>query len=192
MVDELPLKPVKDADKWNASKLSVGNWYSQVTYYKVKDIEKDTVKVVSSVNSSKEIAIGKDILVSEMNSASAFDKEEKLTRTEMVEKLMDAKETVFTVSFNKKVDDKWIQQVISEQIKSAADLKNTKKVAEVSKQLVAGSEIEMSCQLLNSENGLGRSTVLDLNAEYGKNFRQIDHRTVSQLVLKNVKYTLKK
>lgn len=39
---------------------------------------------------------------------------------------------------------------------------------------------------------LGRSTVIDLNVETENKFRQVDHRTIDWLIIKNVKYVLKK
>ena len=45
--------------------------------------------------------MARDILETEMYSGTAYDKTEKLSRTEVVEKMMEAGETVFTVNFNK-------------------------------------------------------------------------------------------
>ena len=50
----------------------------------------------------------------------------------------------------------------------------------------------MTCHLVNTENNLGRSTVIDLDAKGENKFRQIDHRTIEFIVFKNVKYVLKK
>jgi len=41
----------------------------------------------------------------------------------------------------------------------------------------------MTCFLLNTEGTLGRSSVIDLNATPGANFRQIDHRTLQSLII---------
>ena len=47
----------------------------------------------------------RDILETEMYSGLIYDKEDKLSRTEVLDKMMDAGETVFSVQFNKKVDN---------------------------------------------------------------------------------------
>lgn len=50
----------------------------------------------------------------------------------------------------------------------------------------------MVCHLVEAENMLGRSTVIDLNAQGENKFRQVDHRSIEFIILRNVKYSLKK
>ncbi len=50
----------------------------------------------------------------------------------------------------------------------------------------------MICHLIKSENDLGRSAVIDLSSKAENKFRQVDHRSIESLILKNVKYVLKK
>jgi len=40
-------------------------------------------------------------------------------------------------------------------------------------------------------NILGRSTVVDLSAKTENKFRQVDHRSIDSIILRNVKYVLK-
>lgn len=44
--------------------------------------------------------------------------------------------------------------------------------------------------LVKSEQHMGRSLVIDLEAPAGNNFRQVDHRTIKSIVLRNVRYVL--
>jgi hypothetical protein len=45
--------------------------------------------------------------------------------------------------------------------------------------------------LINVENGFGRSNVVDLEVKTGHRMRQVDHRTIEDLILKNVRYQIK-
>ena len=117
--------------------------------------------------------MSRDILEYEMHSGTIFDKEEKKPRTEIVDLLMNAKQAVFTIKFNKKIDDAHVKEVLrSVKGKKPNDLKK------VAKDLISGKESEMTCCLASSDGQLGRSTVFDLHAPHGMNFRQVDHRTV--------------
>ena len=46
--------------------------------------------------------------------------------------------------------------------------------------------------LVDCENNLGRSSIIDLNAPLFNNFRQVDHRSIDWIIFKNVKYSLGK
>ena len=114
--------------------------------------------------------MSRDILEYEMNSGKIYESEEKVTRTEMVNLLINAKECVFTAKFHKKVDEKYIQEILGE-VKSKDQLKDPKQLKKLAKELISGKEIEMTCFLLNSDGKLGRSSVIDLNSPPNLNFR---------------------
>ena len=50
----------------------------------------------------------------------------------------------------------------------------------------------MICHMIEVENNLGRSLVINLLADISNRFRQIDHRSIDHIVWRNVKYVLKK
>lgn len=69
-VEELPIKRDSKDPKWNESLLKVSDWFSSVSYYKIKSItDKDNVQVVTPQASTKELTMSRDILNYEMNSA---------------------------------------------------------------------------------------------------------------------------
>jgi hypothetical protein len=93
--------------------LAVGNWFSETNYYKVKDVIGNKHVIVNSRNDpDSDIEIDKDIFDYETSSGKIFESEEKITRTEMVNILLNAKECVFTAKFKKKVDDKHVIDVL--------------------------------------------------------------------------------
>ena len=111
--ESIPLKVDKNKPKWNPKLLAVGNWFSETNYYKVKKVVGNEHVVVNSANDpGSDIEIDKDIFDYETNSGKIFETEEKITRTEMVKILLNAKECVFTAKFQKKVDDKHVLEVL--------------------------------------------------------------------------------
>ena len=58
--------------------------------------------------------------------------------------------------------------------------------------MTTGKKTTITGFLIKFEEKLGRSTIIDLAQPWNKGFRQVDHRTIEELVLNNVKYTLKK
>ena len=109
----LPLKP-DQGNRWDLSQIKVGQWFSATSYYRVNEItDSENVKVVETRDANTDITMARDILETEMHSGLAYDKEEKVTRTELVKKLLTAGESVFTISSTKKVDDKHVKNVLS-------------------------------------------------------------------------------
>lgn len=134
--ESLPLKHDFKLPRWNVTKLKIGNWFSQITYYKVKSItDSENVKVVTSLNTTKELTMSKDILVYEMNSCKAFDEELKLSRTEIVKLLTEAKESVMTIKFNKKVDEDHVKSSLLK-INSKEKLNDDKFLKNLAKELI--------------------------------------------------------
>ena len=168
--EELPLKYDKKDVKWNATKLAVGNWFSSSTYYKVKDIvDKEMCTVVTPDNTTKDLQMSRDIMEYEMHSGTVFDKEEKLSRSNIVELMANAKECVFTVTFHKQQDEAHVRETLLNAAKNSFN--DPAKIKALSKELVHGPECTMTCRLSKTEHKLGRSKVIDLNAPWGMNYR---------------------
>lgn len=106
--------------------------------------------------------------VEDMYSATMFEKEEKVTRTQMVEHLINAKEAIFTVTFRTKIQPADVEEMLRS-VKSDAQLKQDAKT--LTQNLLDGKLTTISGFLISSEEKLGRSTVIDVSKEYGKGWR---------------------
>lgn len=62
----------------------------------------------------------------------------------------------------------------------------------MAKKVTEGESCQLTCFLVEVENHLGRSTVIDLGAKSDNKFKQIDHRSIDSITIRNVKYVLKK
>jgi hypothetical protein len=71
-------------------------------------------------------------------------------------------------------------------------LQNKDYLSKLAKDLIEGEECTMTCHLVKAESVLGRSTVIDLLSTHTNKFRQVDHRTINYLIIRNAKYILKK
>ena len=63
---------------------------------------------------------------------------------------------------------------------------------EITKNVVEGEECTIIGHLLKCDNHLGRSLVIDLEAPKENQIRQVDHRTIQSIILRNVKFNLGK
>lgn len=128
------------------------------TYYvEVLNVDKKKEAIDVKDSNGQTFTIQGQDLIEGITSASQFEKEEKLNRTQLVEKLQTAGDSVFTAKFVKQT----------------------------------GDDRTMIARLVGSENLMGRSNVIDMEAT-GNVIKQIDHRTLHELILKGTKYTLKK
>lgn len=101
------LKPL-----WNRDRLEVDDYFSSVSYLKVQKIEGEAVTVTNSLGGSWKMS--KELLVKNAWSADIFAEEVKTTMTELAVILTACKETIFKVSFKKKVTQADIEQKLGE------------------------------------------------------------------------------
>ena len=179
-------EPKNDA-RCDAGQLEVGDKLSRIQYYTV--LEHDEEKALFTVENEQgfKFKVTSGIIEAEMHSASQFAREEKVTRTELVEKLENARDTCFTVVFRKQLTDKLLADKLFDL--SEVDLGDGKARRKFARELLTGTERRLTGYLLNAEPRLGRTLVVDLEVEPGKhNIRMVDHRTISEMIYKNVRY----
>ena len=184
-------KPIKKEEKarkvnWNRKKLDIGQFLSEVAYYRVEKILKDKVEVVSSLGN--EITIDLDLL-KEMDSAQHYAREVPCNMTQLVEVLETVNDTIFKVVFKKQAN----VENAAKRLESVTlnDLKNPAKKSAIAEEIAFGERSTMICKMIELQTILGRSLVIDFSAKSDSKFRQIDHRTIESIILRNVLYTLK-
>jgi hypothetical protein len=174
------------------AKLKIGEYLSDIQYYKITKINPKTITVVNERGFESEI--DKDIVQEGMYSASQYAVERIAARTEICELLEQAGDQVFTVNFNKQVKEKELRDKLLSAIKdrngeplSYPEIE--KALKKLSKEAIEGEERTLVGYLLKVEPKMGRSLVIDLEVPPDQHrIRQIDHRTLNWLILKNVKY----
>lgn len=142
--------------KREAALHNAGNIISLTKYAKVNGNMGDVLSVTDLHSGTNFQIIGKDLQELCM-SADKSGEVQKVSKTELAQKLVESYGRPFTVVFEK-----------------------------------ADGEIRtLRGRLLSSESILGRSTVEDLDQPDGKRIRLVDHRTLSSLVIDNIKFVLK-
>jgi hypothetical protein len=171
-----------------ASQLKSGEWLSGTIYYRVETKINNSHKVTDSLGHT--LTVEDTVLENEMISAEQFDNEVKVTRSEMVERLIHAGDCVFTIKFRKQLTGKEMCDKLTEE---KYDTQPAAKKSRICQHALKLGEVRvLTGYLRNVEHVMGRSNVIDLNVQGSHRERQVDHRTLEELILKRVKYTLKK
>ncbi len=151
-----------------AAQVHVGDHFGFSTYGVVTGAASDKFDV--RTNTGEEWTISKNIFPQKIYSASWFGETHKVTRTEMAALLHNAGQEIFSVTFTK----------------------------------AGGEKRTLVGHLVETEELFGRAMVVDLEIEptagaaagasagaSANNLRQVDYRTLEELVLCGVKYTLR-
>ena len=98
-----------------------------------------------------------------MYSADHFKKEVPMNVTSLAELLHEMQDHVFTVGFRRQPTEERACELLQNAAKGS--FQDPKALSQLSKQLVSGSECKMTCHMVEVENNLGRSLVIDLNTK---------------------------
>jgi len=181
------------------SAIVTGEYLSETQYYRVIDKQAQGVDVMNARGYQFHIAT--PILEEGCLAAGQFSKEVKISKTECIKKMLDAKGDIFTVNFNKQPSAESHGLVLGKA--TISDLTDPAKLKKLSKELEKGEERTLVGHLVDAEPLLGRSKVIDLE-EHFKNIdrkrkrepeihslKQVDHRHINWLILNGVKYIVK-
>jgi len=177
----------------DVSALKAGDHLYEVSQYVVKRVRDDGSVDVLNTQTHSEFTFGKDVVQSTIYSTDQFEREVKMTRSEIAKKIETLGHSSFRVKFRK--------QVVSNDVADGldgVDMGSQAKRRKLLKSLMEGVERTMHARLYRTEEfdasmEFGRYKVVDLE-DYEKtrdekrSSRLVDTRTVSELVVDNVRY----
>ena len=186
--------------------LKKGSILSETSFFIVKELTPKNV-IVNDEHGS-EVAISYPYVEKALNSADAFETEERKSMTELAELFINSPRIAMTVAFYKKDVEKTkkayeaekkaiIQKVVDAKVSDIPSLLNELIENPLSK-VIPGELRVMKGRHYGNVDELGRIHFVDMELtslvgkDYDSRIRQVDPRTIQYLIVNNVKYTLKK
>lgn len=174
--------------KSNAHTIAVGDKWSRHSYGTVVGKGYQTITVQNENGLKWEV--GDEIFEQEFTVADQFVDTVKVTRTEMVEKIVAAARVCITVHFRKKPDHKDLVAFVESLLDgTVAKPQSSRALSTALKKATAGEERTMVGRHYGSADEFGRLQFTAM--ESGGGLRLIDPRTVEWAIIDNVKYVLK-
>jgi hypothetical protein len=175
----------------DAANLQPGDKLYEVSYYTVVDVDDSDVNVCDA--SGGQVRISRQLVERSVYSTNQFDKEERVTRTQLAQKIESLGHAAAQFTFKKQVACNDIADKLVDE-----DLGSLAKRRKVMKRLMDGPVRVMNARLFHTDEfdaamELGRYRVIDLDEFFKTNdekrsMRMVDTRTISQIVVDNVRY----
>lgn len=181
--------------------LKVGEKLSETQFYSVVKIAGDKVQIKNDAN--EDIVVDKNYVENCLTSASQFETEESISRTEAAAKFIASAGVAITVNFNTQVKEKDAIDQLSAiypnkggKMASEADYKA--KVKDIISSVITGKERTMVGRHYGSVNEFGRVSFIDMEIakdetkpDYDSRTRQVDPRTINWMIIRGIKYKTK-
>jgi hypothetical protein len=173
--------------------LKKGDKLSEIQFYQVIGIGYERIDIKNE--RGMPFSIARDIVEEGLYSSNQVLQVEEVSQTRIIEIFSQCWNTILTVNFMKKPNEK----SVSDKLKGVSfeTFSNSKLMKKLAQEITLGEERTLIGYLVKTENGFGRSEVIDLeierdwSKEYDNRLRQVDHRTINWLIFKNVKYVVK-
>jgi len=176
----------------NPQALAPGAKLFEVSHYIFKKMDGDNAVVTDA--SGGEVIISRSLLEKSIYSTHQYDKEERMTRTELAQKIETLGHAAFQVKFRKQVSSNDVADGIADQA-----IGNQAKRRKLLKQLMEGELRTMNARLYRTADfdasiELGRYRVVDLDElekhrdNEARCLRMVDTRTIAELIVENVRY----
>lgn len=173
------------------SKLKEGEVLSEIQFYTVKRAGSNELEL--KTDEGEEVKVSKHYAEKFLVSADQFKKIEKITRTELAEKVMSSPRIAITVNFNKAIKEADIKKGLhalypnkGKMISHAEFKKNVNATLNLK-----GEERTMIGRHYGDVDGTGRLKFIDMKVTKGIRQRLVDPRTLNWAIIDNVKYQVK-
>lgn len=186
--------------------VKAGDIFSETQFYVVKEVKSGTVVVTNELG--EDIGLNENYVKDLLNSADDFNKEETKNMTELADIFVNSRGIAMTVAFYKKDTNKTVKAYKAEKEAKIEEITNAK-VSEVTtllndlienpiSKVIAGDLRVMKGRHYGGMDDLGRIHFVDMELPRGTDakggdtrMRQVDPRTITYVIVDNVKYNLK-
>ena len=143
------------------------------------------------VENDIELTYGLSLMEKQSTSATQYDTEVTLPITKIEDIIREARDTVLTIAFKKKLYPKDVIECFeSDAYKAATTVKARNKI--ITKRMEGGEDRTLIGRLnYNIPDQLGHIRVYDLEKPVGKNARLVNTSTIQWVILRRVKYIRK-
>lgn len=179
----------------NFNKLEVGSVLSETQYYKVVKKVGDKVEFVT--DNGETVTVNRGYVESLIVSADQYSREEKITRTELAEMLIQNRNVVMTLNFNKQVKEADVAAEIQAAYENSTPKEFAAKMKKAVKKGLNGEERTMTGRHHGGKDDFGRLHFIDMDIlkdaskSYDTRQRLVDPRTLNWLIVNGVKYIAK-
>lgn len=189
-------KPEKPAEQHASFKdLKKGDRLSYTEYYIVTEVHRGHHRIDVTNERGMPITISGSIIDEGMYSATQFDPNnvQKVSRTELVDILANANGAILTVAFRKQVDEKSVSETVKAAAENVAVKDLVTSITKAVKDGLKGESRTLTGYVVSMEPKMGRCMVVDLAIPMDQHrLRLVDHRTLESLILRGIKYEVKK
>lgn len=181
--------------KTNFKNLKPGDKLSETQYYSVEKIVGDKIQLKNGLGQN--IVVDNRYVEDCLTSGNQFDREEKITRTDLAKLFLENPNVAFTVSFNKQVKEADVVKEILDAYEGSTPKAIGDAVKKAVKKGLNGEERVLVGYHTGVQDDFGRVSAVDMNIaqEPGKSYntalRLVDPRNLNYLILKGAKYTVK-
>mgnify|MGYP001619705887 CR=1 FL=1 len=170
-------------------KVTTKTKFSETAYYSVEKIVGDKIQLKN--NNGDNIVVDKGYVEKCLVCADQFSKIKQITQTEIAQLFLSSPNVVFTVVFNKQVQEKDVVLELMEAYKNSTPGEIEKSFKKSVKNALQGVERQLIGYHSGNQDQFGRISCIDMEISVGHNVRLVDPRTISSLIILGTQYKVK-